>query len=94
MDGGNAPNPIVQKDLYGWVQNHGLNLPKRWRARPQSLGRCHDRGEPTQHGGMVRTQYSKGHGVDTSNACFLQLPGSVPGAFRPMAILIGLGRPK
>lgn len=49
-----GPNPIAQKDLDGWVREGGLDLPEGWHARLQPLWRCHDMGEPPQHGGMVR----------------------------------------
>lgn len=49
-----GPNPVTLKGLDGWVQECGLDLPERWHARSQPLGKCHDTGVPPQRGGMVR----------------------------------------
>jgi hypothetical protein len=86
------PNRITETDFDDWVQERGLYFLEQWDERFTPLLESHDPGESPQRGGMVITQYGKGHYVYTGYAWFRQLPAGVPGAFRIVANLLSLPR--
>ena len=77
-----SPNTITARDFDGWVQERGLYFMDKWDEHFTALLSCHDPGEETQKGGLLRAQYGKGVYIYTGYAFFRQLPAGVPGAVR------------
>jgi len=86
------PNRITQADFDGWVQERGLYFPEKWDAAYTPLLECGDPGEPAKQGALLVADYGKGKFIYTGISFFRQLPAGVPGAYRLMANLIGLGK--
>ena len=86
-----SPNQITQKDFDGWVQERGLYFMNQWDDHFKPLLSCHDPGEESQKGGLLRAQYGKGTYVYTGYAFFRQLPSGVPGAIRLYVNLLSAG---
>ena len=87
----NFPNQITAADFDGWVQERGLYFPNEWSEEYTPLLSSNDPGEPARDGGLLVTEYGKGHYVYTGYSFFRELPAGVPGAFRLFANLIALG---
>jgi len=83
-----TPNPIVESDWQGWVQERGLYFAHAWDAAYTPLLEMADPGEPAQRGALLVATIGKGHYVYTGLAFFRQLPAGVPGAYRLFANLI------
>jgi hypothetical protein len=83
-----TPNPVVESDWQGWVQERGLYFAHAWDAAYTPLLEMADPGEPAQRGGLLVATIGKGHYVYTGLAFFRQLPAGVPGAYRLFANLI------
>ncbi len=96
LDPGNPvfsrPNKITETDFSGWVQERGLCFMDTWDSNYQALLSGNDPGDKPQNGGMLYTQYGKGHYIYTAYAWFRQLPAGVPGAFRIFANMLSLGQ--
>jgi LmbE family N-acetylglucosaminyl deacetylase len=88
------PNEITARDFDGWVQERGLYFMDKWDKAYRPLLACHDPGEPSQEGGMLRAQYGKGTYIYTGYAFFRQLPAGVPGAVRLYVNLLSAGHEK
>jgi hypothetical protein len=83
-----TPNPIVESDWQGWVQERGLYFAHAWDAAYTPLLEMADPGEPAQRGSLLVATIGKGRYVYTGLAFFRQLPAGVPGAYRLFANLI------
>ena len=96
LDSGNPlfslPNKITETDFSGWVQERGLCFMDTWDSHYEALLSGNDPGDKPQNGGMLYTQYGKGHYIYTAYAWFRQLPAGVPGAFRIFANMVSLGQ--
>ena len=77
-----SPNQITGRDFEGWVQERGLYFMDQWDSNFKPLLSCHDPGEQTQKGGLLKARYGKGTYIYTGYAFFRQLPAGVPGAIR------------
>ncbi|MBX2815290.1 MAG: PIG-L family deacetylase [Saprospiraceae bacterium] len=87
----NAPNKITKADFDGWVQERGLYFSDEWDDQYTPLLSSNDPGEPPRDGGLLVTQYGKGHYIYSGYSWFRQLPAGVPGAYRLFVNLISLG---
>jgi len=85
------PNQITERDFDGWVQERGLYFMDQWDSNFKPLLACHDPGESSQKGGLLRAQYGKGTYIYTGYAFFRQLPAGVPGAIRLYVNLLSAG---
>jgi LmbE family N-acetylglucosaminyl deacetylase len=87
-----TPNAIEKADFDGWVQERGIyfagNLDPAYVA-PIGLK---DPNEDEQNGSLVIAPYGQGFVAYTGLAFFRQLPAGVPGSYKLMANLIGLGK--
>lgn len=88
----NVPNKIGQADFNGWIQERGLYFPLEWDSKYTAILSSHDPGEEPLKGGLLVTDYGKGHYIYTSYSWFRQLPAGVPGAFRIFANFISIGK--
>ena len=86
------PNTISQDDFNSWVQERGLYFMSKWDDHFTPLLACHDPGEESQKGGLLRAQYGKGTYIYTGYAFFRQLPAGVPGAVRLFVNILSAGR--
>ena len=86
------PNKITAADFQGWVQERGLYFLEEWPEELVPLLGCHDRGEPSRRGGLLRGRLGQGHYVYCAYSLFRQLPAGVPGGYRLLANLVSLGR--
>jgi len=89
-----SPNTITARDFDGWVQERGLYFMGKWDEHFTPLLACHDPGEDTQKGGLLRAQFGKGTYIYTGYAFFRQLPAGVPGAVRLYVNLLSAGHEK
>jgi len=87
----NAPNNITAQDFAGWIQERGLYYPKTWDPRYQTLFTMSDKGAEPLSGGLLVTDYGKGHYVYTSMVWYRQLRAGVPGGYRMFANMISYG---
>lgn len=85
------PNRITKADFTGWVEERGHGFATSWDRRWNALLEMHDDGQPQQRGGLLVTQYGKGHYVYDSIALYRQLAQGVPGAYRIFVNLLSLG---
>jgi LmbE family N-acetylglucosaminyl deacetylase len=90
----NVPNKITEKDFEGWVQERGLYFPNEWDEKYEALLSSNDPGETPKDGGLLVTQYGKGHYIYTGYSWFRELPAGVPGAYRLFTNMISLGNEK
>ncbi len=88
----NYPNKITGEDFEGWVQERGLYFPRQWDPSYQAIITTNDPGETPKHGGLLVTQFGKGHYVYSGLSWFRELPAGVPGAYRLFANIISLGQ--
>ena len=88
------PNTITAHDFDGWVQERGLYFMDKWDEHFKALLSCHDPGEDSQKGGLLRAQYGKGTYIYSGYAFFRQLPAGVPGAVRFYVNLLSAGHEK
>jgi LmbE family N-acetylglucosaminyl deacetylase len=86
-----SPNAIGARDFDGWVQERGLYFWGKWDEHYKPLLACHDPGEDSQQGGLLRAQFGKGTYIYTGYAFFRQLPAGVPGAVRLFVNLLSVG---
>ena len=87
-----SPNTITQDDFNGWIQERGLYFMSKWDDHFTPLLACHDPGEDSQKGGLLRAQYGKGTYIYTGYAFFRQLPAGVPGAVRLFVNILSAGK--
>ena len=85
------PNAIGPADWEGWVQERGLYFAHDWDSTYVPVLETHDPGEAPLKGGLLVAPLGKGVYVYTGLSFFRQLPAGVPGAYRLLANLLGLG---
>ncbi len=90
----NFPNKITTKDFDGWVQERGLYFPNEWDDNYTAILSANDPNEPPRDGGLLVTEYGKGHYIYSGYSWFRELPNGVPGAFRLFTNLISIGKEK
>ena len=86
------PNEIGADDWRGWVQERGLYFAREWDSTYVPLLETHDGAGPELRGGLLVAPLGRGTYVYTGLSFFRQLPAGVPGAYRLVANLLGLGR--
>jgi len=86
------PNPITEKDFDGWVEERGHGFMRTWDAHYEAPTETHDAGQEPQRGGLLVTDYGKGHYVYCAFALYRQMPEGVPGAYRLFANMLSLGK--
>jgi len=86
-----SPNEITAGDFDGWVQERGLYFAQTWDERYTPLFACNDPGEDELRGSLLVARVGRGAYVYTGLSFFRQIPAGIPGAFRLLANLIGLG---
>ena len=86
------PNQITQHDFDDWVQERGLYFMDQWDNNFKPLLSCHDPGEQSQKGGLLKAQYGKGTYIYSAYAFFRQVPAGVPGAIRLFVNLLSAGQ--
>lgn len=92
------PNQITEADFHGWVEERGHGFLQTWDPHYTALTETHDPGAPAEHvapqlpqdGGLVTTQYGRGHWTYLAFALYRQLPNAVPGSLRLFSNVIGL----
>ena len=85
----NKPNPIVESDFDGWVQERGLYFAQEWSSEYTPLISWKDSGEESEAmGGLIVANYGKGSYFYTGISFFRQLPAGVPGAYRLLVNMI------
>jgi len=90
----NIPNKITQTDFNNWVQERGLYFAGEWDKKYTPILAANDPGDEVREGGMLHTEYGKGHFVYSGYSWFRQLPAGVPGAYRIFANIVSLGHDK
>jgi hypothetical protein len=84
----NSPNRITTADFDGWVEERGHSFLASWDNHYAALTETADRGQASQRGGLVTTQFGKGRYTYVSFALYRQLPELVPGACRLLVNLL------
>jgi len=87
----NYPNKITQDDFKDWIQERGLYYPNQWDAHYTAIFATNDPGEQPLRGGLLATDYGRGHYIYTSMVWYRQLRAGVPGAYRMFANMISYG---
>jgi LmbE family N-acetylglucosaminyl deacetylase len=90
----NYPNKIGPKDFDGWVQERGTYFFSEWDSHYKPTIESNDPGEKPKQGAEIIAQVGSGTYVYTGIAWFRQLPVGVPGAYRLIANLVSLAKPK
>lgn len=90
----NFPNPIVEKDFEGWVQERGLYFPNEWNSEFTPILSMNDKGESAKKGSLLVAPYGKGHYIYTGLSFFRELPAGVSGAYKLFANMLSLGKEK
>lgn len=88
----NSPNKLTNNDFDGWVQERGIYFASDFGPEYEAPLSMQDPGEKEQTGSLIVAPYGKGNFVYTGLALFRQLPAGIPGAYRLMANLLGLGK--
>ncbi len=89
-----TPNVIEDADFENWVQERGLYFADEWDAHYTPILGWNDTGEDLSKGGLLATDYGKGHYVFTGISFFRQLPAGVNGAYKLFANIISYGAVK
>ena len=83
------PHVIAASDFDGWVQERGLNFPKKWDSAWTPMLAMKDSGDEKVHeGSLLYTQYGKGDFVYCSLSLYRQLRRGNPGAVRLLVNLL------
>lgn len=91
----NFPNKITQDDFKGWVQERSIYHASNWdKAKFEAIFSMHDPGENADEGSLIIARHGKGHFTYTGLVFFRELPAGVPGAYRLLANIIALNKPK
>lgn len=85
------PNRISPADFVGWVQERGLNFPRKWAEAWQPMLRMNDRGEAPLDSALLYARHGQGQYIYCSLALYRQLKVAHPGAAR---ILVNLLTPE
>jgi len=88
----NFPNPIVQEDFDGWVQERGLYFPNKWDKAFTPILSMKDKGESTKKGSLLIASYGEGNYIYTGLSFFRELPAGVSGAYKLFANMISIGK--
>lgn len=88
----NFPNPIVEKDFEGWVQERGLYFPNEWGAEFTPILSMKDNGESAKKGSLLVAPYGKGNYIYTGLSFFRELPAGVSGAYKLFANMLSIGK--
>jgi LmbE family N-acetylglucosaminyl deacetylase len=90
----NWPNTIGQADFDGWVEQRGSKFWTGWDNAYQPMIATWDNGQAPQKGGWLWARHGKGHYTYFAYAFHRQLPYGVPGAYRLLANLLSLNKPR
>jgi LmbE family N-acetylglucosaminyl deacetylase len=90
----NWPNTIGKADFDGWVEQRGSKFWTEWDPAYQPMIATWDKGQAPQKGGWLWARYGKGHYTYFAYAFHRQLPYGVPGAYRLLANLLSLNKPR
>jgi hypothetical protein len=82
------PHPIGPADFAGWLQERGLNFPKKWDERWKPLLRMGDTGEKPLDGALLVAAHGKGRFVYCSLALYRQWRAGHEGAARLLVNLL------
>ena len=82
------PNRLGSQDFKGWVQERGLNFPRKWGKEWTPLLRMHDTGEAPLDGSLLYAKYGEGDYLYCSLALYRQLGRGHPGAARILVNLL------
>ena len=74
------------------MQERGLYFADEWDENFTPILSWNDPDEDALEGGLIVAKYGEGHFVYTGISFFRQLPAAVPGAYRLMSNIIGLGK--
>jgi LmbE family N-acetylglucosaminyl deacetylase len=88
----NTPNKMGQEDFAGWIQERGLYYPREWAPEFHALLQSNDPGEAPLKGGLLVTDYGRGHYIYTSMVWYRELRAGIPGAYRMLANMISYGQ--
>lgn len=84
----NHPNKLGPKDFKGWVQERGLNFPRKWASEWTAILRMHDAGEKPLDGSLLHARYGRGDYIYCSLALYRQLGRGHAGAARILVNLL------
>ncbi|RAV97954.1 PIG-L family deacetylase [Pseudochryseolinea flava] len=92
----NYPNKITTDDFSGWVQERGLYFPETWDPSFDAILSMNDHGEESapKDGSLLIAKYGSGYYVYTGLSFFRELPEGVSGAYKLLANIVSLGKPK
>jgi len=90
----NFPNPIVEEDFEGWVQERGLYFPNKWSSEFIPIFSMKDNGESAKKGSLIVAPYGKGNYIYTGLSFFRELPAGVSGAYKLFANMLSIGKEK
>ena len=90
----NFPNPIVEEDFEGWVQERGLYFPNEWDAAFTPILSMKDQGESEKKGSLLIAPHGKGNYIYTGLSFFRELPAGVSGAYKLFANMLSVGKEK
>jgi hypothetical protein len=90
----NWPNAIGKADFDGWVEQRGSKFWTEWDKAYQPMIATWDEGQAPQKGGWLWARHGKGHYTYFAYAFHRQLPYGVPGAYRLLANLLSLNKPR
>ncbi|MFK7814120.1 MAG: LmbE family protein, partial [Maribacter sp.] len=88
----NFPNPIIEKDFEGWVQERGLYFPNEWDDAFTPILSMKDQGESAKKGSLLVAPYGKGNYIYTGISFFRELPAGVSGAYKLFANMLSVGK--
>jgi hypothetical protein len=88
------PNAIGKADFDGWVEQRGSKFWTEWDKAYQPMLATWDKGQQPQRGGWLHARHGKGHYSYFAYAFHRQLPYGVPGAYRLLANLLSLNKPR
>ena len=90
----NWPNKITKADFDGWMEQRGSKFFTTWDSAYTAMIATWDKGQEPQKGGWVTARSGKGHYTYFAYAFHRQLPYGVPGAYRLLANVLSLGKPR
>ena len=90
----NWPNKITKADFEGWVEQRGSKFWTEWDKAYTPMIATWDKGQAPQKGGWAWARHGKGHYTYFAYAFHRQLPYGVPGAYRLLANVLSLNKPR
>jgi hypothetical protein len=88
------PNQITRADFDGWVEQRGSKFFTTWDKAYTPMIATYDKGQAPQRGGWLVARHGKGTWTYFAYALHRQLPYGVPGAYRIVANLLALAKPR